>query len=147
MPEPSSKMALMKGQSEPGRVESPAFGASSRDRILQAAKSLFATKGYENTSTVAISRAAGSSESQLMKYFGSKEGLLEAIFDESWQRINRSVRQAIRELVPRRRSSASSEAWSWRRSKRDPELKLLMLLAGRRVRKEGRMVALSELLT
>src|SRR5438876_10680562 len=120
---------------------------SSHERILEAAKRMFAANGYENTSTVAISRAAGSSESQLMKYFGSKEGLLEAIFDESWQRINRSVRQAIRELVPRRRSSASSEAWSWRRSKRDPELKLLMLLAGRRVRKEGRMVALSELLT
>ena len=65
MPEPSSKMALMKGQSEPGRVESPTFGASFHDRILQAAKSLFATKGYENTCTVAISRAAGSSESQL----------------------------------------------------------------------------------
>ncbi len=144
MPEPSSKMALMKGYSEPGRVESPTFGASSRDRILQAAKSLFATKGYENTSTVAISRAAGSSESQLMKHFGSKEGLLEAIFDESWQRINRSVRQAIRELRSPSQKFSILGSLVMAALERDPELKLLMLLEGRRVRKEGRMVALSQ---
>ena len=137
----------MKRKSEPGRVESPTFAASSRDRILQAAKSLFSTKGYENTSTVAISRAAGSSESQLMKHFGSKEGLLEAIFDESWQKINRALRQAIQEL------SSPSQKFNILGSlvvaalERDPEIKLLMLLEGRRVRKEGRMVALSELLT
>ena len=137
-------MRPMKRKSEPGRVESPTFAASSRDRILQAAKSLFSTKGYENTSTVAISRAAGSSESQLMKHFGSKEGLLEAIFDESWQKINRALRQAIQEL------SSPSQKFNILGSlvvaalERDPEIKRLMLLEGRRVRKEGRMVALSQ---
>ena len=35
---------------------------SSHDRILQAAKRLFAQQGYENTSTVAIARDAGTSE-------------------------------------------------------------------------------------
>ena len=55
-----------------------------RERMLQVAKQLFAERGYENTSTVAIARAAGSSESQLMKHFGSKEGLLEAVFDQGW---------------------------------------------------------------
>ena len=54
---------------------------SSHDRILLAAKRLFAKDGYENTSTVAIAREAGTSESQLMKHFGSKQGLLVAIFD------------------------------------------------------------------
>jgi AcrR family transcriptional regulator len=54
---------------------------SSHDRILLAAKRLFAENGYENTSTVAIARDAGTSESQLMKHFGSKQGLLVAIFD------------------------------------------------------------------
>ncbi|MGZ4834111.1 MAG: TetR/AcrR family transcriptional regulator, partial [Terriglobales bacterium] len=51
-------------------------GSSSRERILHAAKQLFSSRGYENTSTVAIARLAGTSESQLMKHFGSKEGLL-----------------------------------------------------------------------
>jgi AcrR family transcriptional regulator len=57
-------------------------------RILQAGKALFATRGYEKTSTVAIARLAGTSESQLMKHFGSKEGLLEAIFDAAWAQLS-----------------------------------------------------------
>jgi AcrR family transcriptional regulator len=60
---------------------------SSRDRILSAAKELFAKNGYENTSTVAIARQAGTSESQLMKHFGSKQGLLFAIVDQGWTAI------------------------------------------------------------
>ena len=60
---------------------------SSRDRILLSAKSLFAKNGYENTSTVAIARQAGTSESQLMKHFGSKQGLLFAILEQGWSVI------------------------------------------------------------
>src|ERR1039457_4351788 len=65
---------------------------SSHDRILQAAKRLFAQQGYENTSTVAIARNAGTSESQLMKHFGSKQGLLVAIFDRGWASINERIK-------------------------------------------------------
>jgi AcrR family transcriptional regulator len=60
---------------------------SSRDRISSSAKQLFARNGYENTSTVAIARLAGTSESQLMKHFGSKLGLLSAIIDQGWTAI------------------------------------------------------------
>ena len=60
---------------------------SSHDRILKSAKQLFARSGYENTSTVAIARQAGTSESQLMKHFGSKQGLLSAILDRGWVAI------------------------------------------------------------
>src|ERR1700741_1756751 len=70
---------------------------SSHDRILAAAKQLFASRGYENTSTVAIARLAGTSESQLMKHFGSKEGLLEAIFDQGWEKMSYALR-SIHEL-------------------------------------------------
>ncbi|HEX8798622.1 MAG TPA: helix-turn-helix domain-containing protein, partial [Terriglobales bacterium] len=65
---------------------------SSHDRILRAAKRLFAQNGYENTSTVAIAREAGTSESQLMKHFGSKQGLLVAIFDRGWTRMNERIK-------------------------------------------------------
>src|SRR5271167_3346240 len=60
---------------------------SSHDRILTAAKRLFALSGYENTSTVAIARQAGTSESQLMKHFGSKQGLLFAILEQGWSTV------------------------------------------------------------
>src|SRR5208337_5563796 len=64
---------------------------SSHDRILLAAKQLFARNGYENASTVAIARQAGTSESQLMKHFGSKQGLLSAILDRGWAAILQRV--------------------------------------------------------
>src|SRR5215470_15783030 len=61
--------------------------SSAHDRILLAGKQFFAEHGYENTSTVSIARAAQTSESQIVKHFGSKEGLLEAIFASGWGRI------------------------------------------------------------
>jgi AcrR family transcriptional regulator len=128
----------------PVRTSGTVSGHSPHDRLLNAAKTLFARRGYENTSTSAIARAAGSSESQLMKYFGCKEGLLEAIFDASWEDINGKVGELLggpsspleklHLLVDVMVSALES----------DPEIKLLMLLEGRRVRKEGEQVALSK---
>ena len=113
-----------------------------RERMLQVAKQLFAERGYENTSTVAIARAAGSSESQLMKHFGSKEGLLEAVFDQGWSILTerlgdldslRDGRQKIEQLVGA--MLVALEA--------DPVLKDLLLLDGRRIRKEGHMILMT----
>jgi len=134
----------MRHQTELRRAESPTFGASSRDRILQSAKSLFAAKGYAKTSTVTIARTAGTSESQMMKHFGSKDGLLAAIFEESWQRINWSARQAIQNLTSPSEKLLVLSGVVMSALDRDPELKLLMLLEGRRFRKEGQMVSLAQ---
>ena len=117
-------------------------GMSSHDRILNAAKHLFATRGYESTSTVAIARAAGTSESQLIKHFGSKEGLLEAIFDMGWERMS-AMFPALQPIAsPSERLEALLEMML-SGMERDPELKQLMLLEGRRIRKEGHMVLLT----
>src|SRR5215469_16347854 len=67
---------------------------SSRDRIRESAKTLFARHGYESTPTAAICRQAGTSESQLLKHFESKLGLLQAIFEDAWSQINPAVRLA-----------------------------------------------------
>lgn len=115
---------------------------SSHDRILAAAKQLFASRGYENTSTVAIARLAGTSESQLMKHFGSKEGLLEAIFDQGWEKMSFALR-SIQELSAPGEKLLSLLDLMIKAFERDPELKELMLLEGRRVRKEGHMVLLT----
>src|SRR3954452_14573470 len=72
-------------------AQSSMASISSHDRILAAAKRLFASQGYEATSTMAIARLAGTSESQMMKHFGSKEGLLEAILDQGWQSMAGSL--------------------------------------------------------
>ena len=114
------------------------------DRILRVAKTLFANRGYEHTSTSAIARQAGTSESQLMKHFGSKAGLLEAIFIEGWTQITEEARIAIQDVkAPAEKLQVISRC-VLQHLERDPELKLLMLLEGRRIRKEGQMVALTQ---
>jgi TetR/AcrR family transcriptional regulator len=68
--------------------------SSSRARLLEAAKRLFAAYGYEQSATSAIAREAGTSESQLMRYFGGKVGLLEALFEDAWTHLNARVARA-----------------------------------------------------
>jgi len=113
-------------------------------RILRVAKELFANRGYEHTSTSAIARTAGTSESQLMKHFGSKSGLLEAIFTEGWTAITARARteiETVNEPVAKLQAIAASIVGHL---ERDPEMKVLYLLEGRRIRREGQMVALTD---
>ena len=107
-----------------------------------AAKQLFASRGYENTSTVAIARLAGTSESQLMKHFGSKEGLLEAIFEAGWQEMSAHIAALQQVPNPRQKLTVLLDA-TLAGLERDPELKQLLLLEGRRIRREGRMVMMT----
>lgn len=116
--------------------------ASSHDRILAAAKRLFASQGYEATSTMAIARLAGTSESQMMKHFGSKEGLLEAILDEGWKSMGTHLAE-IAGLPPGVRKLMAMLEVVLNTLDDDPDLKELFLLEGRRVRREGRLVVLS----
>ena len=115
---------------------------SSRDRILFSAKHLFARNGYENTSTVAIAREAGTSESQLMKHFGSKQGLLAAIFDRGWAGIIERVQTAHSGASPADRLMILLEAMITEVDG-DLELKELVALEARRVRKDTRDVVMS----
>lgn len=50
-------------------------------QIIEAAEKLFATNGYEGTSVRDIAHEAGVNLAMISYYFGSKEKLLEALFD------------------------------------------------------------------
>jgi len=117
---------------------------STHERILRVGKTLFANRGYEHTSTSAIARQAGTSESQLMKHFGSKAGLLEAIFTQGWTVITEQARTAIQGVASPLDQLQVISGCVLQSLERDQELKLLMLLEGRRIRREGQMVALTE---
>ncbi|MBC7557028.1 MAG: TetR/AcrR family transcriptional regulator [Chryseobacterium sp.] len=54
---------------------------SKEHNILFAAEKLFSEKGFEKTSTREISRAANVNVSMISYYFGSKEKLLESLFE------------------------------------------------------------------
>lgn len=127
-------------------VEAPAISSppptSSHDRILFAGKRLFARNGYENTSTVAIAREALTSESQLMKHFGSKQGLLAAVLDYGWSRVMRRVEASQKASSGPHRLTAALEAMVIE-LENDPELKELITLEGCRVRKDNRDVRVS----
>lgn len=124
-------------------IETPFVPAgSSHDRILAAAKRLFASQGYEATSTMAIARLAGTSESQMMKHFGSKEGLLEAILDHGWKSMG-SALHTIEAMPPGAPKLMAMLGIVLDTLNQDPDLKELYLLEGRRIRREGRHVVLS----
>ncbi|HEV8436183.1 MAG TPA: TetR/AcrR family transcriptional regulator [Thermoanaerobaculia bacterium] len=115
---------------------------TSRMRLMTAGKMLFSRNGYEQTSTAAIAREAGTSESQLMRYFGGKSGLLEAIFNETWSGLSEGIAAQIsgaehgREAILRLLSLFVSAFG------RDHDAAFIFLFEGRRVR--GNDVVLSE---
>lgn len=103
---------------------------------MAAGKKLFATQGFENTSTASIVKIAQTSESQLFKHFHDKEGLLEAIFQDGWSKmafvltaskIAHTPQEKLRMILELMINALGS----------DPEMRDLMLLEGRRIRKVG----------
>lgn len=114
--------------------------ASSRERARDAAKTLFAERGYEETSTAEIARLAGTSQSQLIKHFTDKRGLLEAIFEHGWEQINPAIRLATESISsPREKLMVLMEMVLGFLHK-DRELRTLFLLEGRRIRGGGHVV-------
>ncbi|MBV9761352.1 MAG: TetR/AcrR family transcriptional regulator [Acidobacteriaceae bacterium] len=116
--------------------------SSVEQRLLQAGKRLFASQGFENATTSGIAREAGTSESQLVKYFGSKEGLLQKIFEDGWLKLN---------FVYTAASVSNSPVESLRMIfellvkmlSQDRELRDLMLFEGRRIRGKNSEVLLT----
>ncbi|HEX8254172.1 MAG TPA: TetR/AcrR family transcriptional regulator [Thermoanaerobaculia bacterium] len=117
---------------------------TSRSRLLMAGKLLFARNGYEQTSTAAIAREAGSSESQLIRYFGGKAGLLEAIFNESWSSLNEYVQQHIATAAHGREAIIRILSVMIQALSRDHDIAFLFLFEGRRMRGGSHEVFLSK---
>jgi AcrR family transcriptional regulator len=111
-----------------------AQGVSSRQRLLRAAKRLFAAQGYEQTATSAIAREAGTSESQLMRYFGGKVGILEALFDDSWADLNQRIAHAASSGASHRERILSVVDAFVTALGRDLDFATLVLFESRRVR-------------
>ena len=123
-------------------IQKTAVLASSRDRIREGAKALFAERGYEATTTAAICRLAGTSQSQLIKHFTNKQGVLEAILEYAWEQLNPAVQLAIeRNPSPTHKlKTVVDMALSFLQKDRD--LRTIFLLEGRRIRGDGHMVVL-----
>lgn len=117
---------------------------TSRMRLLNAGKMLFGKNGYEQTSTAAIAREAGSSESQLIRYFGGKQGLLEAIFNDAWSALNETVPAQIDAAQHGRDAIIRLLLLMGQALGRDHDIAFLFLFEGRRPRGATHDVALSK---
>jgi AcrR family transcriptional regulator len=116
---------------------------SAAERILKAAKQLFAESGFENTSTISIARMAQTSESQIIKHFSNKEGLLEAILEEGWNHIAEAF-GALEYIAAPSAKLQALVGLILTKLEEDHQLKQLFLLEGRRIRKEGHMVLMTK---
>ena len=75
-----------------GRALSPR-GTRTRQRLLEAAESVFGELGYHDASVVKITEAAGVGQGTFYLYFASKQD----VFDELVRDLNRRVRRAMKE--------------------------------------------------
>ena len=124
-------------------VRKTAVLTSSHDRVRTAAKDLFAERGYEGSSTAEICRLAGTSQSQLVKHFNSKLGLLEAVFENAWEQINPAIRLAVQKIPSPTDKLKIVIDMVLTFLERDRALRTLFLLEGRRIRGDGHMVVLT----
>jgi len=122
-------------------LSNPEEKPNPRERLIHAGKVLFARLGYEQTSTATIAREAGSSESQLMRYFGGKAGLLDAIFNASWTEVIGRVSEEIPPATPAHDTILGMLSITMEAFGRDHDIAVIFLFEGRRIR--GNEVTLS----
>ena len=91
---------------------------STRDRILDAALSVFAGKGYHRATVDDIVRASATSKGAVYHHFSNKEAVFVALVDDFTERLAATVATAIgtpraisTKPWPRARSPRSTPAW------------------------------------
>lgn len=104
-------------------------GEPGRERVLEAARDLFAENGFEATSIAEIGRRARISKSVLYHYFSSKQELYAAILATESQRLLERVQSTVPAdpNAPRLRAGLeallgflSEHPGTWRLLRRDP---------------------------
>ena len=68
---------------------------STRERVLDAALSSFAARGYEATSLDALAAGLGIRKQTILYYFPTKEALLDAVIDEGAAQLARALEGAL----------------------------------------------------
>jgi AcrR family transcriptional regulator len=125
-----------------------------RDKVLEAGRELFGSRGYDATSIADIGERAGIAKSVLYHYFGSKAGLYEAIIEAETRALVLRVRAAVPSEPDAPRVRAGVDAYleflaerpdAWRLLLRDPPADPRLLRVHQRLAKE-RSDALAETL-
>ena len=127
------KLTLTMATTEAARAGSP---VPTRERILSAALELFATRGFEATSTAQIEKAAGLSprSGALYKHFRSKEELLDVALAQRMQEITTlPERLDLGPLTDLRSELTLIARWGLAELARERELALIVMKEGGRL--------------
>jgi AcrR family transcriptional regulator len=114
--------------------------AATRERILQAARTLFGEHGYEQVTVRMIAAAADVNIALVGRYFGSKAGLFGAVLDE--EPSISALFEGDREGLPRRLAEYAAE-----RMRHPPETPILRALERSAQHPEVQQVARERLVT
>jgi AcrR family transcriptional regulator len=102
-------------------------GRATRERVIKAATSLFATQGYEAVSIDAVLEAARVSRGSLYYHFQGKGALFEAVLERQEERIRETVLQAVAGIEePAAILRAGCHAWL--RMGQDPVIRRIVLI-------------------
>lgn len=82
-----------------------------RRQILQAAKALFSTRGYDAVSTAEVAAEAGVARGLINHYFGNKRDLYVEVVREMVRVPPPPVPEYVRDTTPEQRLTASLDAW------------------------------------
>ncbi len=100
----STIVARPRGPRGPRRRGAAARGQPTRERILDVAEQLFAHRGFHGVSVRDITGAAGVDVALANYYFGSKGGLLEAVFHRRSELLNAERLQQLEAVLARSRA-------------------------------------------
>ncbi|MGE5625563.1 MAG: TetR/AcrR family transcriptional regulator [Bacillota bacterium] len=103
-----------------------------RQRILAVAKHKFSRFGYDGTPLVDVAENSGVSMAELLEQFGSKLGLLQAVFDAAWATINPRIADIVIGSASARDATYSIMSLMMHILEKDEDLARLMLFESRR---------------
>jgi AcrR family transcriptional regulator len=111
----------------PGRMTREQSKAHTRERLLDAARSVFASGGFHGASVEEIASAAGFSTGALYSNFDGKEDLFLVLMEREIEEHSREVREAVRRRTSvAERATGGAAVWMTM-IEREPELLLLFM--------------------
>jgi len=122
---------------------------TTRERLLEAARELFTTTGYHDTTTPILARRAGVAEGTIYRHFPSKQALLNAAYQETQRWGSEMVREVSGGTARSVGERLGALGRTWLEQAEQDPARIRLLLAWRQLREldELSRAAASELRT
>ena len=102
-------------------------GRATRDRLIEAGRATFGSRGYDATSVAEILEAAGVAKGALYHHFATKEALFDAVLDRVVEEIAAAAAERAR-AAPDPAASLKAGCAAWLEMTLDPVVQRIALL-------------------